>query len=288
MKLAIVPISGGMDSLIHLFWAMTKYEKKNIRLVYLDFGHVYSGVEMKIVYNISTFVDIPIQVLDMQWMKSLEDLTTGHIAYRNTLMLLRLAAMYPDRDLDIVFGMLHNESSEDKNPSYIRLMNDLLYSQTRENLYHGATDVGIVTPFANKTKTQMLNWFMWSYTGLEYPDKWRLVRDTVGCYHATLQTKQCGHCTSCYNRWLALTNAGLGEIYREDPWENLMGELRSSILYPSKRKLTVKTTLRQLWIKRKWFLEIYHAWGAVKNCRKDAPNPFTVIQEALKERWRMS
>jgi 7-cyano-7-deazaguanine synthase in queuosine biosynthesis len=68
--------------------------------------------------------------------------------------------------------------------------------------------VKISTPFADWTKTQMVNWY------LRNVNDQKGLMNTRSCYG--VDDLPCGACSACFRRWVALTNNGLKEPYTYD------------------------------------------------------------------------
>lgn len=245
---ALVFFSGGMDSWIHLDWAIRKWGQSNVEAMFIKFGHSYQDKELEAATILTDWAAVPLLELDLN-LSGYEDMETHHLMLRNVFMLL-MGSYFAD---NLVFGMLENEISEDKNPSFVRLMQKLLDSQYKENWHHGERKVKIWTPYSHCTKTEMLADY------LKKGGDRRAVEKTIGCYNTEIG--QCGNCLSCFNRWVALTNNEMCEGYNHSPLSFWSQTLRKG----SGGKMSPLL----LWKKRRYIMEIASAM------RKDGvTNPY--------------
>lgn len=248
MKKAVVFCSGGMDSFCHLHWAIQKWGKENVVALFVDFNYSYVLKEFAVAQEICCALQVPLVVRSFD-LHEQEDLKSHHLQMRNVFLLL-LGSYYAN---NVVFGMLHNELSEDKNPRFVKRMQGLLDSQYVGNLYHQGRSLKIQVPFARYTKTQMVSWFLKNNGDKE------LLLKTVGCYSAT--QGQCGNCLSCFNRWLALENNGLKE---KEPYsvQHPIDWLRKEFIQATTRKSDDRASLGLIWKKLRYVREIHAAFKA--------------------------
>lgn len=245
---AVVLFSGGIDSLGCLQWAVDKFQI--VTALYIDVGVSYSDLEISVVRDIIKLHRLRrLHVADMRFLGQRVG-NIGHIPLRNTFF-LEYASLFAD---NIVFGMLKGEMSEDKNPKYIRRMETLLNSQVVENLYNTTRRrIRIHTPFANKTKTDVVRY-------LRIQGCQRDLEKTIGCINATTPMKACGHCISCFNRWVALENNGWGELDKyPETWPKVnhpavwgLDQLRSNVGRAARHA--------SWWNKRQWFMDVHKAY----------------------------
>lgn len=203
--------SGGLDSCCHLAWAVHEFGPNRVRPRYYMLGQKYAEREIAAARRLCGHFGLELSVVEPFGNALLrEDLVTGHIPFRNTFLFL--ASAMPVDCEGIVFGMLRGEASEDKNPAYLRVLREFFAGQFAPTIYSPGREFRIYTPFADKTKTQMLKWFIRTHYRTSLIEA---VWDTVACY--TDQRLPCGLCWSCYNRWVALRNCGMrDETYQEN------------------------------------------------------------------------
>lgn len=243
---ACVLFSSGIDSLACLQWAIKHY--KNILALYVNTGVPYTVHELRAVGGIvDSIMGLDYKIVDMPLLGAVTA-ETGHTPFRN-IFFLEMAALY---SRNVVFGMLYGEYSEDKSPAFIKRMQSLFDSQTKKNLYNTGEHIRIHTPFSKMTKTQVVKYLLdEGYKGTDFTN-------TVGC----LQSRECGQCMSCFNRWVAFENNGLYNIddyeYNHPAkWgqENL--KLRSNVLKQAANHVP-------LWSKRRWLWDVYKAYKSAE------------------------
>jgi len=200
--MAIVLFSGGLDSMINLAWA--KQHFSHVQALYVNFGHRYAQREMDAAIRICSEMQVDLRLMEVGI--GMVEHADGFIPLRN-LLLIELASYL---STDIVFGMLHHECPKDKRPAFVRQMQRILNQQYNQKVYFDERkQFTIHAPFGNRTKTEMLEWFLGNHA-----TDYALVFETIGCFSSD---GGCGRCNSCFNRWIALTNCGLKETYRYSP-----------------------------------------------------------------------
>lgn len=254
MKEIVVLFSGGLDSLACLHWAQGFFDaaKYVMRPMYVDFGQQYANKEIVAAIRLCADQDLLLRVVRARNFLS-ENVVDAHIPMRNTFLLLMASAMYPNSE-GVVFGMLHGESCEDKNPYYVHLMQKLFDSQFGYSIYrHEKRKFEIYTPLASCTKTQVVKWLC----DLETVSRTSL-NNTIGCYSS--RDKNCGGCISCFNRWVARFNAGMSdEVYGDShPYHWMLYQVAHDAT-KEKRKGNPLFDWSQIWRKRMWIIESYLA-----------------------------
>jgi len=261
---AIVFFSGGMDSWIHLLWARREFD--TMMALYVDFGHKYAENELRHAENLCDYLGVYLKVVKLPFGEF--EQADSFLPLRN-LFLLQIGSYFSD---NLVFGMLYHEGPPDKRSGFVTKMEKLLNAQYNDKKYfEKERKIRIWTPFATKTKTEMVSWYFKTMTD-DYgftPDFVSQLMKTIGCYDPV---GSCGRCISCFNRWVALTNNGLEEEYSYYPplWA------AEQFLVGKKKRQSLVSPLAVLY-KWKYVKEIYTAMKKVL-CR----NPFFVAVEL----WR--
>lgn len=231
-----VLFSGGVDSLVHLRWAMAQFPE--VEAIYYDVGQIYAAREIPQAAKMASVLGIRLHI-DYTSIKLYEDLSTGKIELRN-LALISLAS----REVEgVVFGMLQGETPVDKNPTFVRRLEKLLQSQRPREPFK------IYTPFSRYTKSEMIRWYMKQF-GQE------LLLDSVACFFSS-DSPMCGHCMSCFNRWIAFKECGLpDEIYALHPAFVMLRRLRRMKKDHEMREWEF-VNLPRIWSRRRWVLECW-------------------------------
>lgn len=207
MKDCVVLFSGGLDSYIHLYWALQHFDR--VSALFVNLHHRYMQRE-KMAYH-HCMMDLSSQYRGLVGEFAELDLSqveepNGFIPLRN-MYLLQLATHYSK---NVVFGTLHHESAPDHRMPFIGMMEWLINSQLQPSEYKKeASSVNILTPFSNYTKTELVRWYLGNGGDAE------ALRRTVACYS---EKGQCGQCRSCLNRWVAMDSNGIEEGYSYRPW----------------------------------------------------------------------
>jgi hypothetical protein len=119
--------------------------------------------------------------------------------------------------------MLKGEYPPDKNPVFVRRVQQLLDSQFQESIYQGRREFKIYTPFQHMTKTKMVEHYL--HSSKQLPDAVALLKKTQACYKKDLP--MCGECMSCFNRWVAFSLNGIEEEYAKHPGQQMIERLRN-------------------------------------------------------------
>jgi 7-cyano-7-deazaguanine synthase len=262
----IVLFSGGLDSLACYYWAKERY--KDIMGLYVNLDTSYTIAEIVKAKKMCFDLNLDFKVVDMKFMGIFSD-KVGHVPLRN-IFLLEIAALYGNT---ILFGMLHGELSEDKGFPFLRRMQRLFDSQTKENLYHAKSKIELLAPFGNKTKTQVVKYLLdQKVTPFQ-------LSETIGCLKGTV----CGECPPCFNRWVAFENNKLYDIddYFSHPVFWGIEEFKRS---RSTNKNMFKKSLLSipLWEKRKWIMDVWRAYKSAYDRNLCAITPGTVLKTILK------
>lgn len=246
-----VLFSGGIDSLIHLCWAMDVFGKNKVQPVYFDAGQDYAARELPAARDVCSRLGLTLREVKLETLPM--DKVTGQVELRNLLFILQ-TALFEDCT-GVVFGMLKAEAPVDKNPKFVKRVQTLIDSQFAPSAYREKRKpFRVYTPFQGMTKTQMIRWY------LKQHDNEGLLYRTVACYRP--QGFMCGECISCFNRWLAFDRCGLNpEFYDMNP-ANAMLERLGAMRKDKQHKSWSAVGLLKAWKRRQWLWETYCALNA--------------------------
>lgn len=252
-----VLFSSGIDSWACLNWAVHNYGSKNVLPLYIDFGQSYAAKEIEHAERMCGLLYVTLHVKKVEGVL-VENSVTKHVPFRN-LMFLQMAAMYQDVT-KIAFGMVKGDWGEDKNPAFVRDVERMLNSQLVGTLHHKISKIEIVTPFANYTKAQVVEWLLiTSRPGIEG------VRETIGCYSAN--NESCGQCISCFTRWVALYLNGMHSDRPDHIYVQWIVEQFSAKNNNSKKEMA-----KLLWKKRAFVFDAHKALN--KHCQENFDKSF--------------
>lgn len=205
----VLMFSGGLDSLIGYFY-LTKLNGKEPLAVYSALGHKYMTKEVQAVYHIKNHFAYYMQ--DYAKFELIPDTTLrlGHwekedafIPMRN-MFLAMVGALYGNRIF--IVCQKGEQDLEDRDEEFFKQASDILSRLNNE-------DIRVMPLFHHMTKTDMVKW----YLDNEYPVE--LLQASVSCYSKDRHVKQCGMCSSCFRRWVAMSLNGIEEEYSSNPWE---------------------------------------------------------------------
>jgi 7-cyano-7-deazaguanine synthase in queuosine biosynthesis len=234
-----VLFSGGIDSLCCLRWAIDMFGKDAVQAVYFSHDCRYDMRQYHVAIKLAEQLEVKLWRISMYGLR--ED-KQGHVPLRNLSFILELAR--EEACMGVVFGMLQGEAPEDKNPKFVRRVQELLDSQFVANAYQEKRHFTIYTPFQYMTKAEMVKWYIQKY-GVEY------IRDTVACF---TQEGNCGQCMSCFNRYIALERNDIHEVYKVHPIEAMLVRLKEMKKDKGSKEWR---SLGNLWARRKWLWEVY-------------------------------
>lgn len=220
--LAIVLVSGGMDSLAVLAFAKNKH--KNLALVHLNYGQKTSQKERFCFDKICDHYEIPHKyrkVIDMTFLSQIggssltdeqiavsvfkgdsKEIPSSYVPFRNTHIIAMAVSWAEVMDAKSIYIGANEEDSPgypDCRPEYYEVYNKLISVGTK------ASNITIQTPIIHMKKSEIIELANKYQAPLHY---------TWSCYARS--DKACGVCDSC-----ALRLRGFKELGIVDPIEYL-------------------------------------------------------------------
>lgn len=219
-ELAVVLVSGGLDSLVTAAIANTAHE--NLAFLHMSYGQNTQDKEYSCFQKIAKFYNVPTtsqKVIDISFLKQIggssltddqievkkfegesSDVPDSYVPFRNT-HIISMAVSWAEviGAKKIYIGAVHEDSSgyPDCRPSYYKAMNDLIKQGTKDG------DIEVITPVIDLNKSQIVQ----KAQELNAP-----IASSWSCYD--LEDKACGVCDSCALRLRGFSKAGV-----EDPIE---------------------------------------------------------------------
>ena len=216
--LAVVLVSGGMDSLVTAAIANESHE--NLAFLHLNYGQNTQDKEYECFEKIAQFYDVPAaqqKVIDITFLKQIggssltddkinvkkyegdsEEIPDSYVPFRNT-HIISMAVSWAEviGAKKIYIGAVEEDSSgyPDCRPSYYQAMNALIKQGTKNG------DIEVITPVIALSKDQIVK----KAVELKAP-----IESSWSCYEK--EDKACGICDSCALRLRGFQKAGL-----EDP-----------------------------------------------------------------------
>jgi 7-cyano-7-deazaguanine synthase len=183
--------SGGMDS----FLLAHEPELEGAYHVFVDVGQQYAAKERFAARCIAADLNAPFYDVSTFNQAQFEHKETGIIPFRNAELIL-CAAQYGE---DVYLGVIADEVNSDKSVEFCGMMQHVLNICHRGQYWTEGRHFNVKTPFRFHTKTELVQ----RYLARQQPVKPLL--ETVSCYDGG--ERHCGRCSSCFKRWIALTNA---------------------------------------------------------------------------------
>lgn len=217
-QLAVVLISGGMDSLVTA--AIAAQSHKKLACLHLNYGQKTQAKELECFHKIAEYYNVPKElrkVIDVSFLKQIggssltddgidvkehignsRDIPDSYVPFRNT-HIVSMAVSWSEvlGAKNIYIGAVYEDSSgyPDCRPSYYKALNDLVKEGTRDG------DIEIITPVIYLKKEEIVQ----KALDLKAP-----LKDSWSCY--SREDRACGVCDSC-----ALRLRGFQKLGVEDP-----------------------------------------------------------------------
>ena len=224
-ELAVVLVSGGMDSLVTAAIANESHE--NLAFLHLNYGQNTEDKEYECFQKIAQFYNVPAtrqKVIDITFLKQIggssltddkinvkkyegdsEEVPDSYVPFRNT-HIISMAVSWAEviGAKKIYIGAVEEDSSgyPDCRPSYYQAMNALIKQGTKDG------DIEVITPVIALGKDQIVK----KAVELKAP-----IESSWSCYEK--EDKACGICDSCALRLRGFQKAGLEDpiAYHERP-----------------------------------------------------------------------
>ncbi|MBT6324956.1 MAG: 7-cyano-7-deazaguanine synthase QueC [Bdellovibrionales bacterium] len=219
-ELAVVLVSGGMDSLVSVAIANNKH--KNLAFLHLNYGQKTELKELESFHKIADHYNILPnlrKIIDISFLKQIggssltddkisvkeyhgesAEIPDSYVPFRNT-HIISMAVSWSEviGAKKIYIGAVEEDSSgyPDCRPSYYDAVNKLIKEGTKEG------DIQVITPVIHLTKSEIVQ----TAVKLNAPIKY-----SWSCYKA--EDKACGTCDSCALRLRGFQKSGI-----EDPIE---------------------------------------------------------------------
>jgi 7-cyano-7-deazaguanine synthase len=204
---ALVLLSGGIDSAVTALYASTLgYE---IIPIFFRYGQITENKELFCVRKLSKLFNFrhPV-IINLPWLKTVS-LISGlinkniqlrnqkewgreYVPFRNTIFLSIAVAIAEAQGLDAIFigSTATDRICPDNRPLYFKAFQKVMRLGTKIK-----TNIKVITPFANKSKSQVIN--IGHKLGLPFEFTW-------SCHKSS--KKACGKCSNCISRIKAFRN----------------------------------------------------------------------------------
>ncbi len=219
-KLAVILVSGGMDSLVTAAIANEKHD--NLAFLHLNYGQKTQEKELQCFHEIADHYNVPQnlrKIIDVSFLKQIggssltddnidvkkfkgdsEEIPDSYVPFRNTHIVAMAVSWAEVIGAEKIYiGAVEEDSSgyPDCRPSYYKALNALIKEGTKEGV------IEVITPVIAMKKHEIVQ----KAVDLKAP-----IKMSWSCYDRG--DKACGVCDSCALRLRGFQRAGL-----EDPIE---------------------------------------------------------------------
>lgn len=195
---------GGTDSTVAAYDALEKYDKKDILLLWVDFGQEYSEKEARAADFIR---GEGFNVLKIKSKLPERDKSWGYIVPGRNLFLASIGSHYSDLVWIVATKRDPGANAVSDKSEYFFEIGSKAFS----TFYNSC--VVIDTPFSDITRTQEIALLI-KLVGMQ--EAQRILAQTNTCYHPTKVF--CGACKSCYKRAISMELNNIYEPYEIDPF----------------------------------------------------------------------
>lgn len=220
---AVVLLSGGLDSVTCLYWALANFD--NVTAVSFNYGQRHNS-ELKFAQNIANTTKVQHRIInidlaqlggsaltdqnlsvpdatfvDFSQNQNNDNIPITYVPARNTIFLsyaLAVAEVTQSNTIVIGVNAVDYSGYPDCRPEYIDAFSKMANLATKAGVTGNA--LTIATPLLNLSKAEIIK--LGVSLGVDY-------RQTVSCYKADEQGRACGKCDSCYLRQQGFMQAGI-------------------------------------------------------------------------------
>lgn len=215
---AVVLLSGGMDSVAALHWALARYT--SVRAIGFDYGQPHRDAELTIAGQVARALSVPYAVLVIADAMNLKlgllgevrdhddsrigGLNPAFVPNRNAIFLNIAAphacAWFPNGNIDLVVACNADDAQgfADCRPAYLREQATLLRKGC-------ARQIDIAAPWVGLSKGGIIAALHENPVAIEH------IRRSWSCYRGQ-KSGPCGTCTACVVRARAFETASLGDL----------------------------------------------------------------------------
>ena len=188
----VLLFSGGVDSLIAFHFLQ---EPKPI---YIKMNHRYQEKEIAAVKELEKLIpSLNVEYIQGPHLGQFEFGDSAYIPQRNFHLAL-LASHFGNK---IYIVGIKGDNVPDKSPAAFKTMSFAMNFVKKPD----EPRIKIVSPFWNKTKPDIINWFIHNYPRA-YVEK--VLKTSVSCYDQNTMGS-CGNCFACARKWLSLEYCGI-------------------------------------------------------------------------------
>jgi len=212
-KHLVILMSGGLDSSIAYHYAQKECGicKDDIMCIWFDIGQPYAQKEKKSLDELG----IPYTTMKLDLIRDeFDNIPTtefpGQIIPGRNLIFATIAASFGKEIWLMALDSETHKYAKERDKS------ERFFEDTTELLTYifdiSRKETDITSPFFAMTKVEVVEWAL--KNGLS--EDW--LKKTSTCYDG--EVRNCGKCSTCFKRWVAMTVNGINEEYETNPWES--------------------------------------------------------------------
>lgn len=222
---AVVLLSGGLDSVTCLYWALANFD--NVTAVSFNYGQRHNS-ELKFAQNIANTANVQHRIInidlaqlggsaltdqnlsvpdatvvDFSQNQNNDNIPITYVPARNTIFLsyaLAVAEVTQSNTIVIGVNAVDYSGYPDCRPEYIDAFSKMANLATKAGVM--GNSLTIATPLLNLSKAEIIK--LGVSLGVDYSQ-------TVSCYKADEQGRACGKCDSCYLRQQGFLQADIAD-----------------------------------------------------------------------------
>lgn len=222
---AVVLLSGGLDSVTCLYWALANFD--NVTAVSFNYGQRHNS-ELKFAQNIANTANVQHRIInidlaqlggsaltdqnlsvpdatvvDFSQNQNNDNIPITYVPARNTIFLsyaLAVAEVTQSNTIVIGVNAVDYSGYPDCRPEYIDAFSKMANLATKAGVM--GNSLTIATPLLNLSKAKIIK--LGVSLGVDYSQ-------TVSCYKADEQGRACGKCDSCYLRQQGFLQADIAD-----------------------------------------------------------------------------
>ena len=203
-RLIIVPLSGGLDSLVAYSRAVESGEET--RAYYVALNSTYREAELHALSEMGmSFRYLDYSFFPQGW-KPYETSWAHIMPLRNLLVICAIAESVSDRSGKLWLGATEGEIPDQGGDKSLRFFEATSFILDSFPIKHK-----LQFPLRYETKTDLVTWWLETNHSVD------ILLKSITCQDPTPTFMACGACHACFNRWVAFRNNDLKEPMVTDP-----------------------------------------------------------------------
>ena len=233
MNKVVVPISGGIDSTVLLYYAVKSGRFDEVHAISFNYGQRHSK-ELDYAKETAKQLDVNHKIIDLSFFKHINSSsltnpdidvaktrdvlgdaqTVNYVPFRNQMLLSICSAIAESLEANTV---LHGAAQVDTQAGYWDGSNEFLEAINSLTSLNRKHRISIQAPLIEKSKKEIIEWGL--ELGVDFKKTWT-------CYEG--KDKACGECTACSSRIQGFIDVGTPDplkYTRDIPWSKVLNIL---------------------------------------------------------------